>query len=100
MVTNDFYASTFYMFDSFLLPATMLSHFSELQSSLERFIKEKTIEYYDNTAYNAIESARNETLDVEDVIKKWEKLFKDVTSSCNYGSLENTEFLYSFLLTA
>ncbi|KAK7603268.1 hypothetical protein V9T40_003267 [Parthenolecanium corni] len=52
---------------------------NELQSSLERFIKEKTIEYYDNTAYNAIESARNETLDVEDVIKKWEKLFKDET---------------------
>lgn len=60
---------------------TKLLCLSELQSSLERFIKEKTIEYYDSTASNAIESVQNETLDVEDVIKKWEKLFKDVTSS-------------------
>lgn len=57
---------------------------SELQSSLESFIKVQTIDYYDKIAVKAIENARSNTIDIEDVIKKWEKLFKEVHFVSHY----------------
>lgn len=60
----------------------------ELQSSLESFIKVQTIDYYDKVAVKAIENARSNTIDVEDVIKKWEKLFKEET--VDYGDRRPT----------
>ncbi|XP_065214139.1 protein C12orf4 homolog [Planococcus citri] len=51
----------------------------KLQSSLEEFIQHKTIEYHDDVANTAIEKCRSNEIDVEEVIKKWEKLYKEET---------------------
>lgn len=45
---------------------------------MEHFIKTQTIEYHDRVAVEAIENVQNNMVDVEDIIKKWEKLFKEV----------------------
>ena len=48
-------------------------------------MKSKTIEYHDKIAVDALENVRSKTVDVEDVIKKWEKLFKEVRTPTEYS---------------
>ena len=62
-----------------------MSNITELQSSLDSFVKSKTIEYHDKIAVDALENVRSKTVDVEDVIKKWEKLFKEVRTPTEYS---------------
>lgn len=51
---------------------------SELQSALNDFVKSKTIEFHDKLAEKSLENIRSKSVEVEDIIKKWEKLFKEV----------------------
>lgn len=41
-------------------------------------MKEQTIKYYDDVSEKLIQSATNGDIDVEEVIKTWEKAFKQV----------------------
>lgn len=52
--------------------------FTDLEKSLKGFIDKETINYYDELSENEINSALNGTTDVEDIIKIWEKSFKEV----------------------
>jgi hypothetical protein len=65
-------------FGSFSLQLSMNIFFSDLQPALVEFVKEQTIKYYDDVSEKLIQSAKNGDIDVEDVIKTWEKAFKQV----------------------
>jgi hypothetical protein len=41
-------------------------------------VKEQAIKYYDDVAEKLIQSTKNGDTDVEEVIKVWEKAFKEV----------------------
>jgi hypothetical protein len=41
-------------------------------------VKEQTIKYYDDVSEKLIQSAKNGDAGVEEVIKSWEKAFKEV----------------------
>lgn len=61
---------------SFKLPCYVES---DLLQSLERNIKELTLQFYDEKAEKALENAKSESSDLEDIIKNWEKIYKQKT---------------------
>ncbi|KAJ9586337.1 hypothetical protein L9F63_020045 [Diploptera punctata] len=64
------------LISSFKLPCYVEK---DLQPALDSFVKEQTIKYHDDICEKLIESARNDETDVEEVIKAWEKAFKEET---------------------
>jgi len=42
------------------------------------FVKEQTIKYYDDVSAELIHETRNGDIDVEEVIRAWEKAFREV----------------------
>ncbi|XP_078048100.1 FERRY endosomal RAB5 effector complex subunit 3 [Augochlora pura] len=51
----------------------------DLLQSLENTIKELTLQFYDEKAENALENAISGTTDIEEIIKNWEKTYKQKT---------------------
>lgn len=49
-----------------------------MESALKQFIDKETVNYYDDLSENEINNALDGTTDVEDIIKVWEKSFKEV----------------------
>jgi hypothetical protein len=41
-------------------------------------VKEQTIKYYDDVSEKLIQSTRNGDTDVEEIIRSWEKAFREV----------------------
>jgi len=66
--------------------------FLELCNELQKFIDKCSVEYYDHQTVDAIDSIKNETIDIEDVVKYWEKAFKEVSFIVKI-------FLYKFIYT-
>lgn len=54
-----------------------ISAITDLEEQLKRFIDTQNQQYYDDTDEALLESARNGTLDIEAVIRNFEKLNKD-----------------------
>lgn len=50
----------------------------ELVNELQRFIDKCSIEFYDCQTVDSIDSIKNETIEVEDIVKYWENAFKEV----------------------
>lgn len=50
----------------------------ELCDELQKFIDKCSMELYDRQTIDAIDGIRNETIEIEDLVKCWEKLFKEV----------------------
>lgn len=61
---------------SFKLPCYVES---DLLESLQRNIKELTLQFHDEKAEKLIDAAKAGTLDLEDTIKSWEKIYKQKT---------------------
>lgn len=61
---------------SFKLPCYVES---DLLKSLENTIKILTLEFYDEKAEKDLENAKSGTLDIEDIIRNWEKSYKQKT---------------------
>lgn len=61
------------LMSSFKLPCYVEA---DLLSSLESTIKEWTLKFHDDKAEKLINSAKDGSLDVEEIIKKWEKVYK------------------------
>ncbi|XP_017884262.1 protein C12orf4 homolog [Ceratina calcarata] len=62
---------------SFKLPCYVET---DLLQTLERTIEMLTLEFYDEKSEKAIENAKSGTLDIEDIIKNWEKIYKQKTT--------------------
>ena len=62
---------------SFKLPCYVES---DLLQSLEHAIKTLTLEFYDEKAEKALEDTISGNLDIEDIIKNWEKTYKQKTA--------------------
>ena len=62
---------------SFKLPCYVES---DLLQSLEYAIKTLTLKFYDEKAEKALEDAISGNLDIEDIIKNWEKTYKQKTT--------------------
>ncbi|XP_075226606.1 FERRY endosomal RAB5 effector complex subunit 3 [Lycorma delicatula] len=62
--------------NSFKLPAYLEK---DLELALKCFIGKETVNYYDELSENEINNALDGTTDVEDIIKIWEKSFKENT---------------------
>lgn len=62
---------------SFKLPCYVES---DLLQSLEHTIKTLTLEFYDEKAEKTLEDAISGNLDIEDIIKNWEKTYKQKTA--------------------
>lgn len=62
--------------NSFQLPAYVER---DLENALSKFIENETINFYDEEAEKAIEESMKPDYDVEDVIKVWEKAYKENT---------------------
>lgn len=54
--------------------------FPELCDELQKFVDKCSIEFYDRQTIDAIDSVKNETIEVEDIVKYWEKAFKEVST--------------------
>ena len=52
---------------------------SDLLASLETTIKELTLQFYNEKAEKALANAKSGNLDIEDIIKNWEKIYKQKT---------------------
>lgn len=61
---------------SFKLPSYVES---DLLEALQRTIKELTLQFYDDKSEKLIEAAKTGSLDLEDIIKNWEKIYKQKT---------------------
>ncbi|XP_070156363.1 FERRY endosomal RAB5 effector complex subunit 3 isoform X2 [Polyergus mexicanus] len=61
---------------SFKLPCYVES---DLLEALQRNIKELTLQFYDDKSEKLIEAAKKGSLDLEDIIKNWEKIYKEKT---------------------
>lgn len=46
---------------------------------MQKFIDKCSIDFYDRQTVDAIDSIKNETIEIEDIVKYWEKAFKDVS---------------------
>lgn len=64
--------------NGFNLPLNVIE---ELSSELQKFVEQCSIEFYDCQTVDAIESIKNETIEVEDIVKYWEKAFQEKTFS-------------------
>lgn len=54
--------------------------FPDIQIALEKFIKDESLQYYDNQAESIIDKTVTGEIDTEDLIRQWEKAFKEETS--------------------
>jgi len=52
--------------------------FSDLLLAVDEFVKEQTIKYYDDVSAELIHKTKNGDIDVEEVIRAWEKAFREV----------------------
>lgn len=52
----------------------------ELNDALSNFVKNQSEEYFNNSNDNLIEKAKSGEIDVEEVVKNWEKCYKDKVS--------------------
>lgn len=59
--------------------------FLELEENLKLFVEKETTDFLDERAKNAIEKAKSGLVDVEDVIKFWERNYKEVR--CGFRSI-------------
>ncbi|KAK7873103.1 hypothetical protein R5R35_006334 [Gryllus longicercus] len=64
------------LLSSFKLPCYIEK---DLDQALKLFVDEETIKYYDDTSEKLIANARSADFEVEDVIKAWERAFKEET---------------------
>lgn len=62
---------------SFKLPCYVET---DLLNSLDAFIKKNTLKFYDDKSEKLIDAAKEGRLDVEDIIKNWEKIYKQETA--------------------
>lgn len=46
---------------------------------MQKFVDKSSIEFYNRQSVDAIDSVKNETIEVEDIVKYWERAFKDVS---------------------
>lgn len=51
----------------------------DLMTALETFVNQKTLKFYDDKADSCVERAKNGELDVEDIIRRWERWYKQTT---------------------
>jgi hypothetical protein len=51
----------------------------DLLPAVDEFVKEETIKYYDDVSAELIHKTRNGDIDVEEVIRAWEKAFREET---------------------
>ncbi|KAL7287569.1 hypothetical protein TKK_0018219 [Trichogramma kaykai] len=65
------------LISSFKLPCYVQP---DLLSSLESAVKKWTLEYHDKKSEKIINAAKQGELDVEDIIKNWEKIYKQKTA--------------------
>jgi hypothetical protein len=63
---------------SSLITSKSEKYFSDLLPALDEFVKEQTIKYYDDVSAELIQNTRNGDTDVEEVIRAWEKAFREV----------------------
>ncbi|XP_054271407.1 protein C12orf4 homolog [Macrosteles quadrilineatus] len=77
---------------SFKLPAYVED---ELEKSLKLFVEKETIEFLDELAEKEIEKSLSNETDVEDVIKFWEKSFKENTVEYGEKSGANDADVFS-----
>ena len=61
---------------SFKLPCYIET---DLMNALDNFVKSKTLKFYDNKAESVVDDAKNGKLDVEEIIRKWERWYKQST---------------------
>jgi hypothetical protein len=61
-----------------LITSKREKYFSDLLPALDEFVKEQTIKYHDDVSAELIHNTRNGDIDVEEVIKAWEKAFREV----------------------
>lgn len=52
--------------------------FTELCEALQKFMDKCLISFYDQQTVDAIDCIKNETIEIEDIVKYWEKAFKEV----------------------
>lgn len=52
--------------------------FLELYRELQKFMDLCLISFYDQQTVDAIDCIKNETIEIEDIVKYWEKAFKEV----------------------
>ncbi|XP_015609614.1 protein C12orf4 homolog isoform X2 [Cephus cinctus] len=52
---------------------------TDLLKALEQAVHELTLQFHDEQAEKLIDAARKGTLDIEDIIKNWEKIYKQKT---------------------
>lgn len=52
--------------------------FADLEAQLKSFVHKETLVFHDNVAEDALRKAQNGDIEAEDVIKKFERLFKEV----------------------
>jgi len=50
----------------------------ELCNELQKFIDKCSITFYDRQTVDAIDNIKNETIEIEDIVKYWEKAFEEV----------------------
>ena len=62
----------------FFLQVKTRNVFSDLLPAVDEFVKEQTIKYYDDVSAELIHKTRNGDIDVEEVIRAWEKAFREV----------------------
>jgi len=62
----------------FLQVKARILFFSDLLPAVDEFVKEQTIKYYDDVSAELIHKTRNGDIDVEEVIRAWEKAFREV----------------------
>jgi len=65
--------------------------FIELSAELQKFVDKCSTEFYDCQTIDAIESIKNESIEVEDIVKYWEKAFQEVMCQDN-------KYFYFFIL--
>lgn len=58
---------------------------AEITEQLSKFILESTAEYYDNVTTSLIEKSKGNVIDLDEITKDWEKIFREVwLCSFNY----------------
>ncbi|KAK2582320.1 hypothetical protein KPH14_004659 [Odynerus spinipes] len=67
---------TYRIMSSFKLPCYVES---DLMETIQHTIKELTLQFYDEKSEKVIDAAKKGDLDIEDIIKNWEKTYKQKT---------------------
>lgn len=69
------------MFSNTLIYYTNVFLPAELETELKFFIDEETLRFHDVVADEALQRAQRGEIDVEDIIKRYERHFKEVYST-------------------